>query len=151
MADNAFSVNADGNSSGTADWGATCSRKGGSRKSDMEKLAGYCLLTFALLGALIRSVYAEPVKSRDFLFEAVPPVIVAGETATLRWSIKGATQVVIDEASTASRELHKLGTFGPSGSIQVQPREDTTYVVSCEGSTTYSCASLTIRVQVKRP
>ena len=55
MADNAFSVNADGNSSGTADWGATCSRKGGSRKSEMEKLAGYCLLTFALLGALIRS------------------------------------------------------------------------------------------------
>ena len=89
-------------------------------------------------------------KSDDFFFEIQPRVIVPGETALLRWSIKGATKVMIEEAAKSSRELHKIGTFGGSGSLLVRPTEDTTYVITCEGSTTYSCASVSIRVRVKQ-
>ena len=116
----------------------------------MVQLAGYGLLALTLLGVPGQPVYAErPLKSGDFVFEAEPPVITAGEAAILRWSIKGATKVVIEEASKAGRALHKIGTFSGSGSVQVRPMEDTTYVISCEGSTSYTCVSLTIRVQVK--
>ena len=90
----------------------------------------------------------EARKSEDFLFDVQPRVIAHGQTAVLRWSIKGATKVLIEECSSASRRLRTVGTFGGSGSIQVQPKEDTTYVVTCEGSTTYSCASVSVRVRV---
>ena len=123
----------------------------------MAQIARYCLIALALLGAPSRSqdvarVVHEPGarKSDDFLFEVQPRVIAAGEAALLRWSIKGATKVLIEEASTSKGELHTLGTFGGSGSLQVRPKEDTTYVITCEGSTTYSCASVTVRVRVKQ-
>jgi hypothetical protein len=127
------------------------------RETYMVQIARYCLLAVVLLAASGQShdsigVAHKPdaQKSDDFLFEVQPRVIVAGEAALLRWSIKGATKVVIEEASQSSRELHKIGTFGGSGSLQVRPTEDTTYVVTCEGSTTYSCASVSIRVRVKQ-
>ena len=59
-----------------------------------------------------------------FSFEVQPQVIAPGETALLRWSIKGATKVVIEEASRSSSELHKIGTFGGNGSLKVRPKED---------------------------
>ena len=100
---------------------------------------------------------AVPLKSQqgakdagDFTFEVRPSVIAPGEMAVLHWSIKGATKVVIEEASGSRGELHKIGTFGGSGSLEIHPREDTTYVVTCEGSTAFSCASATVRVRVKR-
>lgn len=121
----------------------------------MPQAARYCLLALILLGVPSRSQDAargadkqEKKKPDGFLFEVQPRVIAPGEPALLRWSIKGATKVVIQEASKSSSQLHKIGTFGGSGSLQVRPEEDTTYVVSCEGSTT-SCASVSIRVRVK--
>ena len=127
------------------------------RETYMVQIARCCLLAVVLLGTTGRSHdgigvarKSDAQKSDDFLFEVQPRVITAGETAQLRWSIKGATKVVIEEASKSSRELHKIGTFGGSGSIPVRPIEDTTYVVTCEGSTTYSCASVSIRVRVKQ-
>lgn len=123
----------------------------------MAQIARYCLLAVVLLEASGRAKdvidvahKADVQKSDDFLFEVQPRVIAPGEAALLRWSIKGATKVMIEEASKSSRELHKIGTFGGSGSLQVRPTEDTTYVVTCEGSTTYSCASASIRVRVKQ-
>lgn len=78
-----------------------------------------------------------------------PSVIAPGETAILRWSIKGATKVLIAEVSASSRDLQKIGTFAGSGQIEVRPREDTIYVLTCEGSTTLKCASASVRVRVK--
>lgn len=89
-------------------------------------------------------------KSEDFLFDVQPRTIAAGETAVLRWSIKGATKVVIEEASESRRALSPVGTFGGSGTLKVSPKENTTYVVTCEGSTTFTCASVSVRVQVKK-
>jgi len=89
-------------------------------------------------------------KSEDFVFDVQPRVIAPGETAVLRWSIKGATKVVIEEVPDSRRDLQKLGTFGSTGSMGVRPREGTTYVLSCEGSATYFCASITVHVRIKR-
>jgi len=97
---------------------------------------------------------SEVQKPEDFLFEVQPREIAAGGIAVLRWSIKGATEITIEEApesSAGNRELHKLGTFqGSSGTLEVKPKENTTYVISCVGSTSYACASLTVRVRVKQ-
>lgn len=123
----------------------------------MIRIARYGMLALLLAGATGRgqdgvSGMQKPdaKQSEDFLVDIQPRTIAAGEMATLRWSIKGATKVLIEEASGSDRELHKVGTFGGSGSLQIQPKADTTYVVSCEGSTTFSCASVTVRVRVKR-
>lgn len=90
----------------------------------------------------------------DFIFEVQPREIAAGEGAVLRWSIKGATQITIEEepeSMVGRGELQKLGTFeGGSGTLQVKPAENTTYVISCTGETKYTCASLSVRVRVKR-
>jgi hypothetical protein len=97
---------------------------------------------------------AETQKSHDFVFEVQPRKIAAGEVAVLRWSIKGATKITIEEAPESGvgvRELRKIGTFeGSSGTLEVRPKESTTYVIACEGSTTYSRASVTVRVHVKQ-
>src|SRR5450755_124603 len=74
--------------------------------------------------------------SDDFFFDVHPREIAPGDAALLHWSIKGATKAVIEEGSESRRELHKLGEFGGSGSLQVRPTENTTYVISCERSTT---------------
>ena len=120
-------------------------------------ITGYNLLALFLLGTLIRGQERIPViqksdtkKSNEFVFDVEPRTIVAGEAATLRWSIKGATKVVLEESSDSRLELRKIGTFGGSGRLQVYPKENTTYVVTCEGSTTYSCASVTVAVRVKQ-
>jgi hypothetical protein len=89
-------------------------------------------------------------RSKDFVFEIRPPVIAPGETAVLYWSIKGATKVTIEQVPASKRDLEKIGTFAGSGQLEVRPREDTTYVVSCEGSTTLVCASISVRVRVKQ-
>ena len=128
---------------------------GKTEEPDMPQNALRCLLALVLLGVPSRGQDlprgADKQKkqtSEEFLFEVQPRVIAPGEAAVLRWSIKGATTVVIEEASTSNSQLHKIGTFGGSGSLQVWPKEDTTYVVSCEGPTT-SCASVSIRARPK--
>jgi hypothetical protein len=127
------------------------------RGPDMAQTARYCLLVLSLLGAPGRSHDVTQVlheqgtrKSDDFLFEVRPRVVGPGETAILHWSIKGAEKVLIEETSGSGHELRAIGTFGGSGSLQVHPKEDTIYVVTCEGSTTFSCASVTVRVRVRR-
>ncbi len=91
--------------------------------------------------------------SSDFIFEAKPKEITAGESVLLRWSIKGATKVTIEEAAetrTGDVALKKLGTFdGSSGTLDVKPESTTSYVLSCEGSTSFACASVTVRVNVR--
>jgi hypothetical protein len=114
---------------------------------------GYSLLALLLAAQVGPGQTERPPasqKSEDFVFDVQPRVIAPGETAVLRWSIKGATKVVIEEVPDSKRDLRKLGTFGSTGSIEVHPKEGTTYVVSCEGSATYFCASISVRVRVKR-
>jgi hypothetical protein len=97
---------------------------------------------------------AEQTKSRkaeEFICEIRPREIAPGEVAVLQWSIKGATKVVIQEAPDSHISgLRVIGEFeGASGKLEVRPKESTTYVILCEGSTTYVCASTSVRVRVK--
>ncbi len=123
----------------------------------MTQIKWYVLLALLLLGMPGRGQQSVQViqkpdakKADQFLFDVQPRTITAGQAATLRWSINGATKVMLEEASGSGRELRKIGTFGGSGSLQMHPKEDTTYVITCEGSTTFSCASVTVRVRVKQ-
>ena len=80
-----------------------------------------------------------------------PSVVTPGESALLFWNVPDATKVSVSEAASVAGDFHDLGSFGGSGSLEVRPAEDTTYVIDCEGSTTLSCASVSVRVRVKRP
>src|SRR6478609_3880514 len=123
----------------------------------MTKTARYCLLALLVLATPDGSQGADRVgkeqearNSADFRIDVRPRVIAAGEAAVLHWSIKHATKVLIEAATKSSPGLRKLGSFDSTGNLEVRPSEDTTYVFSCEGSTTYSCASVSVRVRVKR-
>jgi hypothetical protein len=122
----------------------------------MARIFWCCLFALVLVDA---STHAQgdrisqkrgPQRSDDFLFDVQPRVVAPGETAVLRWSIKGATKVVIEEGPESKSDLRTMGTFGGSGTLSVSPKENTIYVITCEGSTTYSCASVSIRVLVKK-
>jgi|SRR5581483_907014 len=118
----------------------------------MAKLAPYLLLAIGLSGLPSRSQELTEARLFEprFLFDVRPHVIAAGQPALLHWSIKGATKVVIEEVGASEHGLRKIGTFEGSGNLQVKPKEDTTYVVSSEGSTLYSCASVSLGVRVKQ-
>ncbi len=98
------------------------------------------------------SAEKETPRSKDFVFEVRPRQIAPGETAVLRWAIKGATSVVIQESpDSRAGQLREVGRFeGSSGTLEVRPKENTTYVILCEGATKYACASTSVRVGVKR-
>jgi hypothetical protein len=123
----------------------------------MARITQYCLLAITLLVLPCRSHDAlriahqqGPQKADEFVFEVQPRVIESGEKAVLHWSIKGATKVVIEEWSESRRWLRIVGTFGATGSLEVAPKEDITYLLSCEGSTTYVCATVSVRVKAKK-
>jgi hypothetical protein len=86
----------------------------------------------------------------DYVFDAEPSTIAPGETTTLHWNIPGAVKVTIEAAGLKDTEsLQRIGTFGAIGSLKVKPAADTTYVITCEGGTTITCASLTVRIRVQ--
>jgi len=59
-----------------------------------------------------------------------------------QFSAGPATKITIEEAPDSAvgrSELHQLGTFeGRSGTLEVRPMENMTYVISCVGSSKYS-------------
>ncbi len=118
----------------------------------MNQIARCCLLAATLVGpfhgqnSTTKAPKQAAKQSSDFLLEIQPKVIAPGEAAVLRWAVKGATKVVIEEAVESTAELRKIGTFGGSGTLTVHPLRDTTYVISCDVSA-YSCASVSVRVR----
>jgi hypothetical protein len=123
----------------------------------------YCLLCLGLLAGLgcrhgIESNSLQPAvlrhedllnASEDFVFQADPPVISLGQATVLRWNIRGASNIAIEEASDGGK-LRPLGKFSGSGTLRVSPQGDSTYVISCEGNATVSCASVSVRVRGAR-
>lgn len=120
-----------------------------------NRIARYVLFASVLAasGCARVRVAASPASApstKDFVFVAEPSFIAPGETATLRWNIQGATSVTIEEAAGTGK-LHLVGEFGASGTLPVRPRESSTYVVACKGSTTFSCASVSVHVRLVSP
>jgi hypothetical protein len=123
----------------------------------MARITRCGILAIALLVFLCRSQDSSQIvaqhqtpKPDDFTFEVQPRAIQPGEKAVLHWSVKGATKVVIAEWPESQRGSRNLGEFGATGSLEVAPKEDTTYLIRCEGSTTYVCASVSLRVTPKK-
>ena len=117
-------------------------------------LLGVALLAATACGRAPTAVPSAPVASAqsqtEFFFVAEPPVVAPGHACLLRWNIQGATSVTIEEAS-GSGKLHPIGEFGGSGTLEVRPETDSTYVVSCNGSAAFSCASVSVRVRTGPP
>lgn len=93
-----------------------------------------------------------PPQLPQYTFTIEPRELAPGESAMLRWNIPGATTIVIEQAGfTNPQDLQRIGTFAASGELRVTPEADTTYVLSCEGGSNLTCASVSIRVRVKPP
>ena len=120
----------------------------------MHRLVRSVFLTLAVLITIAPAKQGEKHQSGrnvgDFFVEIQPKLIAPGEVATIRWHIKNATRVVIEEARSSTGKLRKIGEFAGEGSMEVRPVEDMTYVLNCEGPTSYSCASVSIRVREKK-
>jgi basic membrane protein A len=69
-------------------------------------------------------------------FSIYPDPVVAGEPATLSWSVAGVDQVTIDP----------LGDFPPTGSIAVTLESDTTYILSARNTTSIINSVLSVPV-----
>jgi peptidoglycan-associated lipoprotein len=76
-------------------------------------------------------------------FNAEPTLINAGQPATLRWSVSGATDIQID---------HGIGQVSPNGRRAVYPTETTTYTLTASAAGgTPSTASATITISAPPP
>ena len=133
----------------------TVERLSRQRTKSFDRICLLCIALSAVLacGRVRQTVPATPAAGQsqtDFVFEAVPPVVAPGQASLLRWKIQGAAKVTIEEAS-GTGTLHTIGEFDGTGTLEVRPARDSTYVVSCKGSTTFSCASVSIRVRVGLP
>ena len=125
------------------------------RAKSFDRISLLCIALAATLacGRARQTVPPLPAagpSQTDFVFEAVPQVVAPGQASLLRWKIQGAAKVTIEEAS-GTGTLRTIGEFDGTGTLEVRPARDSTYVVSCKGSTTFSCASVSIRVRVGSP
>lgn len=73
-------------------------------------------------------------------FQAEPSSIQPGQSSTLRWAVKGADSVTIDNG---------IGTVQSSGQRQVYPNQTTTYSLQASGPD--GSANATARVSVTQP
>ena len=71
-------------------------------------------------------------------FSADPPTVGMGQPCILRWSVEGATAVILD---------HGLGSSGASGSIVIYPQATDTYVLTAVNGAGDTTGSVTITVK----
>src|ERR1700722_17665460 len=111
------------------------------------------LLPVSVTPGAIRS-RAEPVGpaiSRGIVsFTATPRMVKPGESVTLQWETRGATSVAIEwgpEHNTRGSMQKRTG-LPPSGTMTLQPEEDTVYVLECDTPEGQTCMSASTRVHV---
>ena len=76
------------------------------------------------------------------MFTAAPTVVNAGQTATLQWTITGASSIIID---------HGVGSVPASGSSPVSLSENTTYTLTAAGPAGTVKASATVTIAGANP
>ena len=85
-------------------------------------------------------------------FTAHPLIIHRGETVVLHWDTKNAAGVTLEQAVDPKADIRaafeSLGTFPSSGTLEVHPKDSTTYVVTC-GNEFIGCSSASVHVIVK--
>jgi peptidoglycan-associated lipoprotein len=75
-------------------------------------------------------------------FTAEPSSIEAGQSAILRWSVSGASDISID---------HGIGTVQGSGTSRVSPSITTTYTLTANGAAGSTTATATVRIVAPPP
>lgn len=83
---------------------------------------------------------------------ANPRIIHRGEKVVLHWDTANAGLVTIEQAidpeADVRAEFQSIGTFPASGTLELYPRQSTTYIVSC-GNEVIGCSSAGVHVVVK--
>ena len=85
------------------------------------------------------TVTVNPLSSPPSIggFTVNPPVIGAGQSATLTWNVTGSNMVRIDPS---------VGNVSPSGSVPVSPDATTTYILTAGGTTGVVTGTVTLSV-----
>jgi hypothetical protein len=113
----------------------------------------FLLPALAVTPGVVRN-RAEPIGppiSRGIVsFTATPRTVKQGESVTLQWETRGATSVAIEWGPEHNpRGLNGKRTgLPPSGTMTLQPEEDTVYVLECDTPEGQTCMSASTRVRV---
>ena len=108
-------------------------------------------LVFAIAVALAFAVLDPQVHTVEILnFAAKPQRYHAGQFAYLEWKTRGVDSVYVEwmpDANPRSRSQRRAG-LPPTGSLEVQPKNTTRYVLGCESTDHVYCASQSVTVEV---
>lgn len=114
-------------------------------------LVSILLLVLAATLAVMRSRAARGGGPPAILsFAASAPEIRDGESVTITWETQGVPSVALEWGSGLRPRdtMQKQVGLPPSGSMILQPREDTIYVLECETAPAPLCTS-SVSVRVK--
>lgn len=91
------------------------------------------------------------IQPRIVSFYATPDAVKRGDTATLTWETTGASMISMRVHTALGRNDENETKRGlpPKGTLKVQPREDTIYVLECEGAMGGRSVSQSVSVRVK--
>ncbi|HVW07789.1 MAG TPA: hypothetical protein VHC90_04365 [Bryobacteraceae bacterium] len=89
------------------------------------------------------------IQPRIISFYATPESVKRGDTATLTWETTGAASVLMHVHTVLGRNEETRSGLPPKGTVKVQPREDTVYVLECEGGIGGHSVSQSVSVRVK--
>jgi len=113
-------------------------------------------LVMAIVGCPERIPLETPRAPADFpqfiRFVANPRIINPGEKVVLGWDAHNAREVILEQAVDPHADIRasfqQLGTFPASGTLEVHPKTNTTYVVSYDDET-IGCSSASVQIIVK--
>ena len=81
-------------------------------------------------------------------FTATPARVSPGGNVTLEWKTRGVETVAIDWMAEGSQSQRR-GGLPANGTLTVQPKVTTRYILDCAADSGNSCASQSVTVQVR--
>ena len=85
-------------------------------------------------------------------FTAHPMIIHRGEAVALHWDAKNSAGITLEQALDPKADIRakfeSLGTFPSTGTLEVHPKDSTTYVLSC-GNEIIGCSAASVHIIVK--
>lgn len=122
----------------------------------MKPLLALVGISLSMLGCAGRISLEEPPPPGNYpritRMVVNPTVIHRGEKIILHWDTANTGLVTIEQAVDPEADIpadfQSVGTFPPNGTLELYPRESTTYVVTC-GNAVIGCSSAGVHVVVK--
>lgn len=81
-------------------------------------------------------------------FSATPTIVAPGGKVMLEWKTRGVDTVAIDWMAQGSRSQRRAG-LPANGTLEVQPKVTTRYILDCEADSGNACASQSVTVRVQ--